>query len=241
MQTDDILRQVVDLVSGLMPQIEARRYDVAWKPDGSPVTQADVLVETSVGALLRSALPGVHVIGEEGYRDRDAAIDGDGWVAVLDPIDGTENFCSGLKEWGLALSLWQDRAHAGSLLYLPELGEQLMTGDTLPKRQSRIVGLSSSLGPEIIGTLGELQEARIVGCAVYNLLNVARGSFARFINPKGAYSWDLQAGLMLAAEHGCDILVDGRPYDGTLLQAGRRYRVDIRHRHDLHPGQGALG
>ena len=40
---------------------------------------------------------------------------GAGWIAVLDPIDGTENFCSGLKEWGVSLSIWQGARHAGSL------------------------------------------------------------------------------------------------------------------------------
>ena len=31
------------------------------------------------------------------------------------------------------------------------------------------------------------EEYRVTGCAVYNLINVIRGSFCRFVNPKGAY------------------------------------------------------
>lgn len=235
MTVNPLLLQVIDLVRTLMPQIQALRFDVEWKPDGSPVTKADLLVEREITGLLTSALPGIVVLGEETFSDLTPTTR-EGWVAVLDPIDGTENFCSGFKEWGVSLSIWNGGAHAGSLLYMPELDAHLMTGDSLPKLRSRIVGLSSTVSPEAIATLQTISEARIMGCAVYNLYNVARGAFARFINPKGAYSWDLLAGVMLAREHGCDILVDDKIYDGSFLEAGRRYRVDIRHRYDLHSG-----
>ena len=233
MNVNTVLLQVVDLVKAMMPEIFSLRFEVEWKPDGSPVTKADVLVEERITAFLQAALPGIVVLGEETFTDATSA-NRAGWIAVLDPIDGTENFCSGFKEWGVSLSIWNGADHAGSLLYMPELGEHLMTGDKPPLLKSRIVGLSSTVSPESIEALQSIHEARIMGCAVYNLYNVTRGAFARFINPKGAYSWDLLAGVMLARENGCDILVDGKTYDGTFLEAGRKYRVDIRHRYDLH-------
>jgi myo-inositol-1(or 4)-monophosphatase len=98
------------------------------------------------------------------------------------------------------------------------------------------VGLSSTVSPETNAVLQTIREARITGCAVYNLFNVARGAFARFVNPRGAYSWDLLAGLQLATELGCRVELDGDLYDGRFLAPGRRYRVDIQHRHDLHSG-----
>ncbi|MCB4768351.1 hypothetical protein LGR54_07025 [Ancylobacter sp. Lp-2] len=239
MNITSVLESVIDRVTTILPEIYARRFDVEWKPDGSPVTKADVLVEQEVTTLLRSAIPGITVLGEETFVDGMAG-SADGWVAVLDPIDGTENFCSGLKEWGVSLSIWNNREHAGSLIFMPELGEYLISGRRPPKLRSRILGISSTVSPETMDALKGVHEARIMGCAVYNLYNVARGAFARFLNPKGAYSWDLLAGVMLARENGCDILIDGHPYDGTFLEAGRRYRVDIRHRYDLHSGQGSV-
>lgn len=109
-----------------------------------------------------------------------------------------------------------------------------MTGDTLTPIRSRIRGFSSSMCDEILEGMRSTQESRLMGCAVYNLYNVIRGSFARFTNPRGAYSWDLLPGLMLAREHNCDIEVEGKPYHGEFLEPGRKYRVDIRHRYDLH-------
>jgi myo-inositol-1(or 4)-monophosphatase len=239
-----LLADARTLIADSLPELQARRYDIRWKDDDSPVTEADIFLERRLTGWLAERLPGLVLIGEESFADAPPAAPlaagRSGWVAVLDPIDGTENFCSGLKEWGVSLSLWRDGAHAGSLLMLPELGEHLATGDSIRPVRSRITGFSSSISPEIVSRIGHVGEARILGCAVYNLYNVTRGALARFVNPKGAFSWDLLAGVMLAREHGCDVLLDGKIYDGTFLEPDRKYRVDIRHRYDLHPGQGAV-
>ncbi|MEW9853598.1 inositol monophosphatase family protein [Novosphingobium sp. M1R2S20] len=231
-----LLDGVRALVNDALPLLEARRYDITLKADGSPVTQADIFLEDKLTSWLAERLPGLVVIGEETFDGLATADGNNGWVAVLDPIDGTENFCSGLKEWGVSLSIWRGRQHAGSLLMLPELAEHMMTGRPIRRVRSRITGYSSSIVPEIIGGISEGGEARIFGCAVYNVFNVVRGALARFVNPKGACSWDLLAGLMLAREHGCDVSIDGVQFDGSFLEPDRRYRVDIRHRYDLHSG-----
>lgn len=228
-----LLEGVRALVEASLPEILERRGEISWKPDGSPVTSADVLLEARLADWLGARLPGLVLVGEESYRGAPAPREG--WIAVVDPIDGTENFCSGLKEWGISVSLWRDRVHAGSLLMLPELGEHLASGEPIRRCVSRITGFSSSISPEVVEGLAVAGEARILGCAVYNLFNVTRGALARFINPKGAHAWDLLAGLMLAREHGCEISINEEAYDGSFLEPDQRYRVDIRHRYDLHP------
>src|SRR5690554_4126006 len=107
-----LLESVCDHVDTLMPDIEQRRYDITYKPDNSPVTAADVFLEAEIEQLLRSELPDLRFIGEETYDGLAGELNG--WVAVLDPIDGTENFCSGLKEWGVSLTIWRDGEHKGS-------------------------------------------------------------------------------------------------------------------------------
>jgi myo-inositol-1(or 4)-monophosphatase len=211
------------------------RYEITYKDDGSPVTEADRYLEKEIKSLLDARLPDLTFIGEESFDFKWEKTSG--YLAILDPIDGTENFCSGLKEWGVSLGIWHNGQHQGSLLMMPELGECLVTGDILPARQSRITGFSSSYTEAIAAGIRDAGEYRVTGCAVYNLLNVIRGSFCRFINPKGAYVWDLLPGLMLALEHGCEVLLDGQPYDGQLLDPTRKYCVDIRHRYDLHSRQ----
>lgn len=233
---DDIpflLQRLRHFVQGMLPALDERRYDITWKPDNSPVTAADVFLEEAIRDWLIREIPGVCFIGEESWSP-DLVV-GDDWVAVLDPIDGTENFCSGLKEWGTSLSLWRGGRHQGSMLLMPELYEGMTSGAIPLVPRSRIVGFSSSYTADIGQGLAENAEGRIMGCAVYNLFNVIRGAFARFVNPKGAYSWDLLAGAALAREAGCNVRIDDEDYDGRFLQPGRRYRIDIQHRYDLHP------
>lgn len=222
-----VLLQVEARIHDLMPEILAKRHSITWKPDDSPVTDADLLVEREVSALLHTLLPQLLMVAEESYMpgsDREPTAHP--WIAVLDPIDGTENFCSGLREWGVSLSLWRHGQHAASMLLLPELGARIMSGDRVPRFASRIRGLSSSLTPAVIADHAG-GEFRIMGCAVYNLYNVVRGSFQRFTNPKGACSWDILAGLMLAREQGCTVEVEGKPYDGGYLQGSGKYRIDL--------------
>lgn len=234
MNTSALLDEVRQLVAVSLPELQARRYDVQYKADGSPVTSADFLVENYIRSFLEERLPGLRFIGEESFDFKWES--SEGYLAILDPIDGTENFCSGLKEWGVSLSLWQGPTHLGSMLLMPELGESLKTGDSLLKLRSRITGFSSSYNEKISQGLAQAIEYRVTGCAVYNLYNVIRGAFARFVNPKGAYVWDLLPGLMLALEHNCEVLLNDQPYDGRLLDPTQKYRVDIQHRYDLHPG-----
>lgn len=227
-----LLNDCAALVLDSLPEIMARRYSIEYKPDNSPVTAADRYIEEKLSTWLKEQIPDLVFVGEETFDFNE--VDSSGYIALLDPIDGTENFCSGLKEWGTSLGIWRGREHLGSLLLLPELGERLMTGDPVIPLRSRITGFSSSFHEAIPAGMREAVEYRVTGCAVYNLYNVARGAFARFINPKGAYAWDLLPGLMLALENNCEITVNDEPFHGQFLEPNRKYRVDVRHRQHLH-------
>lgn len=216
------VRQRVD---ELLPDIERLRRSVEWKIDGSPVSAADRLVEAEVEKLLVTRFGQLNFIGEETFQENQ--VGSADLTAVLDPIDGTENFISGLKEWGSSLSLWWRKKHLASILLLPELNQSLVTGNEIEKHESRIHSFSSSTSSELISRLQIGQENRISGCAVFNLFSVVTGRFSTFSNPVGAYSWDLLAGLQLALEHGCKVEVEGEKYDGEYLEPGQRYRVEI--------------
>jgi len=207
-------------------QVLALRDTATWKEDGSPVTEGDLLVERLVKDLVARHLHPVVLISEEMEAGTEEPPAG-AWVAVLDPIDGTENFTSGLPEWGVSLSCYRDGRHVASLLGAPELDRWLRTGETVERFHSRIRGLSSSLGREEIMGVGIGPEYRMMGCCVVNMMNVVRGSFLTFENPKGAYSYDILAGLNLALEHGLPVEVDGAPYTGAYLPLGRRYRFKV--------------
>jgi myo-inositol-1(or 4)-monophosphatase len=74
-----------------------------------PVTEADRGAEAAMRRLIAQTFPAHGVIGEEYGRDRPEAE----YVWVLDPIDGTKSFVSGLPTWGTLIGLM----HRGQPVY----------------------------------------------------------------------------------------------------------------------------
>jgi inositol-phosphate phosphatase/L-galactose 1-phosphate phosphatase/histidinol-phosphatase len=74
------------------------------KPDSSPVTAADRAAEAAMRRLIETSYPAHGIIGEEyGPLREDAE-----FVWVLDPIDGTKSFISGVPLFGTLIALMQD-------------------------------------------------------------------------------------------------------------------------------------
>jgi inositol-phosphate phosphatase / L-galactose 1-phosphate phosphatase / histidinol-phosphatase len=74
------------------------------KPDLSPVTAADRAAERAMRRLIAARFPEHGIIGEEFGALREAAE----FVWVLDPIDGTKSFISGVPLFGTLIALMQD-------------------------------------------------------------------------------------------------------------------------------------
>ena len=74
-----------------------------------PVTEADRAAEVAMRRLIAQNFPAHGVIGEEYGMDRPDA----DYVWVLDPIDGTKAFISGLPTWGTLIGLM----HRGRPVY----------------------------------------------------------------------------------------------------------------------------
>lgn len=217
-----------NLIESRLSEIISLRGDVRKKEDGSYVSEGDLLVQSLIVDYFWGNLPRHKIISEELAPFEGVSwLEGDSYV-VLDPIDGTENFVSGLKEWGIGISIYTDGIHQESMIFLPELNEFLATGMPLKKFKSRIIGLSSSLKKEDLQSLplGDF-EFRIIGCSMYNTLSAVRGAFARFENVKGVNCWDILPGLNLALEHGCGVWVDDVPYRGEILFPVKKYKIRI--------------
>jgi myo-inositol-1(or 4)-monophosphatase len=66
-----------------------------------PVTAADRAAEQTMRALIRKQFPDHGILGEEYGSERTDAE----YVWVLDPIDGTKSFISGMVAWGTLIGL----------------------------------------------------------------------------------------------------------------------------------------
>jgi histidinol-phosphatase len=86
---------------------------VDTKPDLTPVSEADRLVEARLRTRIARERPGEPVLGEEEGGD-----DESGWI--LDPIDGTRNFTRGIPVWATLIS-YADRV---AVVSAPALGRR---------------------------------------------------------------------------------------------------------------------
>jgi histidinol phosphatase-like enzyme (inositol monophosphatase family) len=74
-----------------------------------PVTEADRAAEVAMRRLIKQTFPHHGLIGEEFGNDQPDA----DYVWVLDPIDGTKSFISGIPTWGTLIGL----LHKGRPIY----------------------------------------------------------------------------------------------------------------------------
>jgi myo-inositol-1(or 4)-monophosphatase len=82
------------------------------KAGGSPVTEADVAVDTFLKIRLSALLPAAAWLSEE--TSDDAVRLGADLVWIVDPIDGTRAFLSGHPDWSIAVALlWRDQPLIG--------------------------------------------------------------------------------------------------------------------------------
>jgi myo-inositol-1(or 4)-monophosphatase len=172
-----------------------------------PVTEADRAAETAMRTLIRRNFPDHGIVGEEFGNER---IDAE-YVWVLDPIDGTKSFISGMPAWGTLIALTRAGDPVYGMMHQPFTGERF-TGDG---------GASRYRGPA-----GE-RALRVRRCATLSdatlmttsplLMNVTdRRLFGRVEEAVrlSRYGGDCYAYCMLAAGH-VDLVVETelKPYD----------------------------
>jgi myo-inositol-1(or 4)-monophosphatase len=97
---------------------------VETKADNSPVTAADRGAEELLRGLIARKFPDHGIIGEELGPDRPDAE----WVWMLDPIDGTKAFITGVPLWGTLIALLHRGQPVLGAIHQPLLG-QLLVGD----------------------------------------------------------------------------------------------------------------
>src|SRR6185437_792815 len=93
----------------VMPRFEKLESgDISEKGPGDLVTVADIAAEHRLTPALRGLLPGSLVVGEEAVAADPAVLallDGDDYVWVVDPIDGTANFAAGIPLFAVMVAL----------------------------------------------------------------------------------------------------------------------------------------
>jgi histidinol-phosphatase len=95
------LADIADAIS--LPRFGAADLRVSAKPDLTPVSDADLAVETAIRDRLSRDRPGDLVVGEEFGDSAGGTAGSRRWI--VDPIDGTKNFVRGVPVWATLIAL----------------------------------------------------------------------------------------------------------------------------------------
>ena len=195
-----------------------------YKSGDDPVTEADTTIDT----LLRELLPqeGEGWLSEE-TRDDASRLD-KRRVWVVDPLDGTREFVTGIPEWCVSIGLVEDGEPVAGGLCNPVTGETIVGarghGVTLNGRPVRVSGRPSLQGATVLASRSEVKRGewegyrddllsiRPTGSVAYKLGLVAAGlaDATWTLTPK--HEWDVAAGAALVLAAG-GVLAGGTPED----------------------------
>jgi inositol-phosphate phosphatase/L-galactose 1-phosphate phosphatase/histidinol-phosphatase len=97
----DLAEKLADIAGAVARRHFRTKLRVVGKADASPVTVADRRAERAMRRAIKRAFPGHGILGEEYGPERTDAE----YVWVLDPLDGTKAFISGIPLFGVLVAL----------------------------------------------------------------------------------------------------------------------------------------
>jgi myo-inositol-1(or 4)-monophosphatase len=206
------------------------------------VTQKDVLIEKFITDAILQKYPGHEVLAEEGYNTGTNSNSGYTWI--IDPIDGTINFCRFARDYAISIALYHGKAPVFGLIYdvagdrmysaedgsIPEVNgtclEKLSGSET--KLRNAIIGMSlrtmrelNNMGTDVLDLLSRVQAHRYLGCASLELCRIASGEYDVFIS-SNVYTWDIAAARILITQCGGSMIVCEKELDAA---CARKYFV----------------
>ena len=175
-----LVSEIKDTVSSLLT-----KHDANWqKEDGTLVSNTDILIQAYLIELLTTTYPKDNLLFEEG--DKRIIKGSSNYTWVIDPIDGTQNFIEGKKEYSVSIGLMHENTFIESFVYFPACsidlyaineggvwinGEKKKTSSGMSKPNSVILCSKTfhTLGPKL-QLLG--YEVNFYRCATYSILQV---------------------------------------------------------------------
>jgi myo-inositol-1(or 4)-monophosphatase len=198
------------------------------------VSEADIAVEDLIRNRLMAAFPGDGYVGEETGHE---AATGDSGIWVVDPIDGTQPFLSGLNTWCISIAYVRSNEVLLGMVNNPAAGELFiggvgrtaeLNGQQLAPRAASVadgltyLGCNPRLRPEqVVPVLDRLLRAGGMfirnGSGALGLCDVACGRLVGYVEAH-INSWDCLGGIAVCRSAG--IRVSNYLTDDTLLLGG---------------------
>jgi myo-inositol-1(or 4)-monophosphatase len=207
-----------------------------WKKEGdSPVSEADIAVDDFLRSTLMAARPNYGWLSEETLDDpQSIARD---TVFVVDPIDGTRAYLSGIATWCVSVAIVRHGEPIVGVLACPALKEVFVAtrgggafrdGKRLPRTRTvqdvlRLAGPKPLLA-RLAGVLDcPVEQRPHVPSLAYRIALVADGRLDGTVVKPNAHDWDLAAAHLILTEAGGLLWNEERQpprYAGTELKHG---------------------
>ncbi|MEM6464570.1 MAG: inositol monophosphatase [Pseudomonadota bacterium] len=241
-------REIVSCFLGVK-DAKSKQKSAAW----DVVTQADIAAEQGIGQAIRQRYPQARIVGEEAAAADPSSMEGldkADLAFVIDPIDGTYNFASGMPVFGSILAIVVGGECVAGIIHYPIGGETLIgvagagsrlvdgQGVGVPVKVADPVPLEQMIGTVSWGFMGEPERSRVAGglskigmpfgfrCSAWEYRLVATGR-AHFISAHKLMPWDHLAGVLIHAEAGgYSACIDGQPYGPGITEGGLITAVD---------------
>ncbi|MFZ0507694.1 MAG: 3'(2'),5'-bisphosphate nucleotidase CysQ [Methylocella sp.] len=222
---------------------------ISHKAGGSPVTEADYLVDRFLRRRLETLVPEAGWLSEE-TADTSARLSKD-IVLVVDPIDGTRGFMRGDGVWAIAIALVEQGRPLIGVVHAPALGETYVAvrgaGARLNDKAievSKLAALGAGARVAAPAFLAErLREAGLqfalqpkIPSLALRIANVASGALDAGFASENARDWDIaaadlilhEAGGRLASLDGCAIVYNrGDTRHGLLTAAPAQIHAEV--------------
>ena len=195
--------------------------EVWYKGGTSPVSEADIAVDSYLRETLREARPDYGWLSEESEDDH-SRFNGQP-IFVVDPIDGTRAYIRGDDFWCVSVAVVRDGRPVIGVLACPARGELYTAArdrETLengtPVRVAEPGSTMKIAAPRSVfdklpqGFLDELEQAPYVSSLAYQLAMVANGRLAATFVKPNSNDWDLAAADLILQNAGGSIVdIDG--------------------------------
>ena len=209
--------------------------------DTDVVTAADREAQTAVVERIRESFPDDAVVGEE--EGAASAVPERGVAWVIDPIDGTNNFVRGMRQYATSVAVVRDGEPVAAANVLPSLGDTYVAAAETTRRNGEVVEVSDRTDPALsvvsptiwwdfdrreeygraaTAIVERFADMRRFGCAQAALSLVADGGVEGVITNVDTNPWDTIAGVHLVRQAGgrvTDLHGDRWRHDATGLVA----------------------
>jgi myo-inositol-1(or 4)-monophosphatase len=213
-RTAELLTTIAFRAGAAILRFDCRNVSMRQKADESPVTLADEAAQAVILRGLAADFPGVPIVSEEADRPESP---GDMFFLV-DPLDGTREFVTGIPEWCVSIGLVVDGEPVAGGICNPATGETILgargLGVTLNGRPARVSERRTLAGARVLASRSEVKrgewqryredlfEIRPTGSVAYKLALVAAGAVDATWTLSPKHEWDVAAGVALVLAAG---------------------------------------